>query len=219
MKFTFGKAALLALTLSAIILAYAQLTYAAGASDANIFVYPKPFKIADLVLRNPSGQRVSLSDYQGKVVLLHFWSIQCPACRMEEPDLHHLKKTFGPQGLEVLGVNLVDSPQAITGYAVANQMPFPVLFDGGQGFKLQVVNMAGKNTAFVVTPGREAVLEVPGFPTTYILDCRGSAVGYSFGAARWNDGAALTLIKSLISEVKTCRPRISMNVPGTWSLW
>jgi thiol-disulfide isomerase/thioredoxin len=220
MKFISGKAALLTVFLSMLIFTYAELTHASGnISDANIFVYPKPFKIADLVLRNPSGQRVSLSDYQGKVVLLHFWSIQCPACRMEEPDLHHLKKTFGHQGLEVLGVNLVDSPQAIAGYAVANQMPFPVLFDGGQGFKLQVVNMAGKNTAFVVNPVREAVLEVPGFPTTYILDCRGSAVGYSFGAARWNDGAALSLIRGLVSEVKTCRPRISMNVPGTSSSW
>jgi thiol-disulfide isomerase/thioredoxin len=213
MRSKFCKAALLTLTLVALIVPRAELAYASGTvSDTNIFVYPKPFKIADLVLRNTAGQRVSLSDYQGKVVLLHFWSIQCPACRMEEPMLHELKKTFGPEGLEVLGVNLVDSPQAISGYAVANQMPFPVLFDGGQGFRLQVVNMAGKNTAFVVNPVREAVLEVPGFPTTYILDCRGSAVGYSFGAARWSDRAAISLIRNLISEVKTCRPRISMNV-------
>jgi thiol-disulfide isomerase/thioredoxin len=220
MKFTFGKAALISLILSMLVLPYAELVYASDTiSDANISVYPKPFKIADLVLRNPSGQRVSLSDYQGKVVLLHFWSIQCPACRMEEPALHQLKRTFGPEGLEVLGVNLVDSPQAISGYAVANPMPFPVLFDGGQGFRLQVVNMAGKNTAFVVNPVREAVLEVPGFPTTYILDCRGSAVGYSFGAARWDARAALSLIKGLVSEVKTCRPRISMDLPRHSSLW
>lgn len=215
MKSLSGKTALYALIVSIFILANAEFISASGAaSDANIFVYPKPFKIADLVLRTPSGQQVSLSDYQGKVVLLHFWSIQCPACRMEEPALHQLKRTFGPAGLEVLGVNLVDSPQAISGYAVANPMPFPVLFDGGQGFKLQVVNMAGKNTAFVVNPVREAVLEVPGFPTTYIVDCRGSAVGYSFGAARWDAQSALSLIKSLIAELKACRPRISMNVPA-----
>lgn len=220
MKFTFGKPALLALILFMLVLPYAELIHASETiSDANISVYPKPFKIADLVLRNPSGQRVSLSDYQGKVVLLHFWSIQCPACRMEEPALHQLKRTFGPEGLEVLGVNLVDSPQAISGYAVANQMPFPVLFDGGQGFRLQVVNMAGKNTAFVVNPVREAVLEVPGFPTTYILDCRGSAVGYSFGAARWDARDALSLIKGLVSEVKMCRPRMSMDLPRHSSLW
>jgi len=220
MKSIFRKLSLLLIIVSIFIFPHAEFIYASGTiSDANIFVYPKPFKIADLVLRNPAGQRVSLSDYQGKVVLLHFWSIQCPACRMEEPALHQLKRTFGAEGLEVLGVNLVDSPQAIAGYAVANQMPFPVLFDGGQGFKLQVVNMAGKNTAFVVNPVREAVLEVPGFPTTYILDCRGSAVGYSFGAARWSDRAAVSLIRGLITEVKACRPRISMNLPGNSSLW
>ena len=52
--------------------------------------------------------RVSLQDFRGKVVLLHFWSVQCPACRIEEPLLEKLKQAFGPSGLEILGVNLVD---------------------------------------------------------------------------------------------------------------
>ena len=37
-------------------------------STANIFMYPKPFKIADLRLQSPSGQTVSLADFKGKVV-------------------------------------------------------------------------------------------------------------------------------------------------------
>ena len=77
-------------------------------SNANIFMYPKPLKIADLRLQSPSGQIVSLADFKGKVVLLHFWSIQCPACRVEEPLLQEVKRSFGPAGLEILWVNLVD---------------------------------------------------------------------------------------------------------------
>ncbi len=174
------------------------------AANANIFMYPKPFKIADLRLQSPSGQTVSLADFKGKVVLLHFWSIQCPACRMEEPLLYEVKRSFGPAGLEILGVNLVDSPQAIAAHAASNRMVFPVLFGGDRGVSLKIVNMSGKNTAFVVNPGMEAILEVPAFPTTYIVDCRGSAVGYSVGAARWNDKGALGLLQALIQERKTC---------------
>lgn len=181
---------------------------AAHATDltqaANIFLYPKRFQVADMELRTASGQAVSLKDYRGKVVLLHFWSINCPACKMEEPLLHQLKKNFGPLGLEILAVNLVDTPQEIMGHAATNGSPFPVLFDGGKGFGLKVVNMSGRNTAFLVNPMQEAILEVPGFPTTYIVDCRGSAVGYSVGVARWNNQAAVQLIQSLVADKKFC---------------
>jgi len=171
---------------------------------ANIFMYPKPYKIGDLVLKTSSGQTVSLQDFRGKVVILHFWSINCPACRMEEPLLEQLKRSYGPAGLEILGVNLVDSPQAIASHTAGNQLTFKILFDGGRGFSLKVVNMAGKSTAFLVNPMQEAILEVPGFPTSYIVDCRGSAVGYSVGPARWDSGYAVTLIQKLIAETKTC---------------
>lgn len=180
-------------------------------ATANIFLYPKPHKVGDLVLRTSTGQMLSLQDFRGKVVILHFWSINCPACRMEEPLLEQLKKNFGPAGLEILGVNLVDSPQAIASHVAAHRPSFPVLFDGGRGFSLKIVNMGGKNTAFLVNPSQEAILEVPGFPTTYIVDCRGSAVGYSVGPARWDSGFAVNLIQRLVSETKTCQ---AGNSPG-----
>ena len=56
----------------------------------------------------------------------------------------------------------------------------------------------------MVNAQQEAILEVPGFPTTYILDCRGNAVGYSVGAARWDNQAAVALIQGLIANRKTC---------------
>ncbi|MBI5252105.1 MAG: TlpA family protein disulfide reductase [Desulfomonile tiedjei] len=190
-----------------LVFTFANIPAAAGSDlskSANIFVLPKPFPVADLVLKSASGQTVSLKDFKGKVVLLHFWSINCPACKVEEPLLQQLKKAFGASGLEILGVNLVDSPQEIMGHAAAHATPFPVLFDGGKGFNLKVVDIGGRNTAFLVNPLQEAILEVPGFPTTYILDCRGSVIGYSVGAARWNNQDALKFIQSLLADSKSC---------------
>jgi thiol-disulfide isomerase/thioredoxin len=174
------------------------------ASSANIFMFPKPLSVSNLVLNNNLGRSVSLQDFRGKVVLLHFWSVQCPACRIEEPLLEKLKQVFGPAGLEILAVNLVDTPQAIFSHAASNRISFPILFDDRGGYKLRPVNIGGKTTAFVVNAQQEAILEVPGFPTTYILDCRGNAVGYSVGAARWDDRAAVSLIQGLIANRKTC---------------
>jgi thiol-disulfide isomerase/thioredoxin len=185
--------------------------------QSNIFMYPKPYQMGDLVLKDVQGRTVSLSEFKGKVVLLHFWMIQCPACKIEEPMLEKLKAAYGPSGLEILAINLVDPPVAVAGHAANRRMPFQVLCDGGQGFSLRMVSMAGRRTSFLVNPGQEAILEVPGFPTTYILDCRGSAVGYSVGPAQWEDTFATSLLKSLIAQRKTCNqpqripaPRVSL---------
>jgi thiol-disulfide isomerase/thioredoxin len=205
MRLNFQKIALMIISAAVILVACPTWNEASDlATGANIFMFPKPLRVSNMVLRNPLGKTVSLSDFRGKVVLLHFWSIQCPACRMEEPLLDKLRRTFGPAGLEIVGVNLIDQPQAIFNHCASNKVPFPVLFDGGAGFSLKPVKMGGKATAFVVNPRHEAILEVPGFPTTYILDCRGDAVGYSIGAAHWDHRSAVSLIQSLIANRKTC---------------
>lgn len=176
-------------------------------------MYSKPMAIGALTLKSQSGQTVSTGDYRGKVLLLRFTSIHCPACRQEEPLLEDLKQKFGPAGLEIVGVNLVDDPQAIAQHTLTNQLSFPMLFDAGGGFTLKPVEFGGRRTAFVLNPRKEAILEVPGFPTTYILDCSGLAVGYSVGAARWNDSSAIGLIQSLVGDRKACVARTSMAQP------
>ncbi|MGB6068821.1 MAG: TlpA disulfide reductase family protein [Desulfomonilaceae bacterium] len=207
------------LALALLLFFFAGTAFAADlAADANIFMYPKPFKIADLRLQNTSGQMVSLADFKGKVVLLHFWSIRCPACRMEEPLLRAVKKSFGPAGLEILWVNLVDPPRAIAEHAASDKMPVPVLHGTSGGASLKVVNIGSKTTAFVVNPAMEAILEVPAFPTTYIIDCRGSAVGYSVGSARWNDKGAVGLIRTLLAQSKTCFSKSFMTEQKRYSM-
>lgn len=205
MRFNFEKIVLMIISAAVVLIACPKWNEASDlATDANIFMFPKPLPVSDMVLRNHLGRTVSLSDFRGKVVLLHFWSIQCPACHVEEPQLEKVKKTFGPVGLEIIGVNLVDQPQAIFNHCASNKVPFPVLFDGSGSFSLRPLKVGGKATAFVVNPKQEAILEVPGFPTTYILDCRGDAVGFSVGAARWDHRSAVSLIQGLIANRKTC---------------
>jgi thiol-disulfide isomerase/thioredoxin len=198
MKYHTVRALLLTLSVILISSGAGNAPAADLASTANISLYPKPYKMSDIVLRDASGRTVNLRDYRGKVVLLHFWSINCPACRMEEPVLESLKRALGPAGLEILGVNLVDNPRDVIHHAVQFRLPFPVLYDGGRGFALKIVTMAGKQTAFLLNPAQEAILEVPGFPTTYIIDRGGKAVGYSVGPARWNNRAALAFIRNLL---------------------
>jgi thiol-disulfide isomerase/thioredoxin len=183
----------------------ARVTASEMSREANVYEYAKPFTIQNIRLQQPNGQVLSLADYRGRVVLLHFWSVNCPACRVEDPLLKWVKKTYGPAGLEILGVNLTDPPAALVNHPLTHSKPFPVLYDGGQGYNMVAVETGGRQTAFVVNPQKEAIVEVPGLPTTYIIDCRGEAVAYSVGPAQWNHKSVQKLLGSLISESKTCR--------------
>jgi len=69
-------------------------------------------RAADFSLRTLTGERVKLSDYRGKVVLLSFWATWCAPCKQELPVLQKLLDKHGKDGLAVLAVN-IDDPKTV----------------------------------------------------------------------------------------------------------
>jgi thiol-disulfide isomerase/thioredoxin len=69
-------------------------------------------KAPDFTLRTLTGERVKLSDYKGKVVLLNFWATWCAPCKQELPILQALLDKHGKDKLAVLAVN-IDDPKTI----------------------------------------------------------------------------------------------------------
>lgn len=84
---------------------------------------PPAFTLPDL-----SGSDVSLSDFEGKVVVLDLWATWCPPCRQEIPFLVSLYEEFKDQGLVVVGVGLDQggAPTLIP-YVDENGITYPIL--------------------------------------------------------------------------------------------
>jgi thiol-disulfide isomerase/thioredoxin len=60
-------------------------------------------------LANTEGDSVSLSSFQGKVVLLDFWASWCLPCRSSNRKLVKLYKKYQSKGFEIFGVSLDES--------------------------------------------------------------------------------------------------------------
>ena len=61
----------------------------------------------DFTTQSVSGERISLSDYAGKkVVVLNFWGIRCLPCLQEMPKLETIYSRYKDRGMEMLGVNV-----------------------------------------------------------------------------------------------------------------
>lgn len=79
------------------------------------------------------GQRVSLDDLSGKVVLLDFWATWCTPCREVLPHMREIAKRFQGQPLVILSVSLDSDEQTWRDFIEKNAMSWPQYRDGGFG--------------------------------------------------------------------------------------
>jgi peroxiredoxin/Tfp pilus assembly protein PilF len=87
------------------------------------------------------GQRVSLDDLRGKVVLLDFWATWCTPCREALPHVREIAKKFQGQPLVVLSVSVDTDEQKWKDFIVKNEMTWPQYRD--PGFTGPVARMFG----------------------------------------------------------------------------
>ncbi len=63
-------------------------------------------EVKEIILPNPEGDTLRLSDYKGKVVLIDFWAAWCGPCRRENPNVVNLYNQYKDKGFEVFSVSL-----------------------------------------------------------------------------------------------------------------
>ncbi len=54
------------------------------------------------------GQQITLSSYEGKVVVINLWGAWCPPCRVEAPQLQKVWEAYEDKGVQVLGIDFRD---------------------------------------------------------------------------------------------------------------
>ena len=84
---------------------------------------------AEFQLQDLSGQSHTLSQYQGKVVLLNFWATWCKPCTTEMPAMQQAFEQLKDDGLVVLAVNELEDLPKVKAHIQEHGHTFPVLMD------------------------------------------------------------------------------------------
>lgn len=185
-------------------------------ASSNFRVYSVPPPASDMILQDLRGKPVSLSGLRGKVVILNFWKIDCPPCSAEKPILERIYRKYSGKGLEIVAVNLTDPQSQLQAYVQRGGFSFTFAFDPANRFSLRKDTIRpGMQTTVVVNPNLEAIYEVPGVPTSYVIDRRGQVVGNSVGMANWEEPAMMDFLESLLQPpIRTASADQSAEING-----
>ena len=128
------------------------------------------------------GERVSLAELRGQVVLLNVWATWCDPCVREFPILTKLHDDLGPKGLTVIGLNAdVRSKLPAVRHMVAeHELPFPIWLDFGS--RAQVV------------------FKLRGYPTSFLIDRQGIVRWKREGEIIENDPELMPLLESALAQ-------------------
>jgi peroxiredoxin/outer membrane lipoprotein-sorting protein len=127
-----------------------------GFEGSETLNHPAP----DFELKTGAGERIRLSSYRGKVVLLNFWATWCGPCRRELPTVAKLYSEFKDSGLVVFGVNDEDKSK-VRKYLEQEGLALPVLDDSSQK--------------------AHRLYHVTAIPTVFLIDPKGNVVEYFRG--------------------------------------
>jgi len=82
-------------------------------------------------LTTMDGQRISLDELQGKVVLMDFWATWCGPCREALPHMKEIARKFQGQPLIVLSVSVDTDEARWRDFVAKNEMTWPQYCDHG----------------------------------------------------------------------------------------
>ncbi len=119
------------------------------------FVLEKDMKVTDFTIDTLDHGQVSLSDYEGKIVILNFWATWCKFCDAEMPDLQRILEEN--DDVVVFAIDVQESKSKVREY-----------IEGG-GYEFVV----GLDTKGILAQ----TFYISAYPTSYFINEEGILVG------------------------------------------
>ncbi len=149
---------------------------------SNFVVVEEDFKPTDVSWVDVDGQRFSLSDFEGKIVLFNYWASWCGPCQRELPGIDRTQAKLGGSDFEVIAMNIDE---------------------GGKEVALRNAARLGlTNLNIYIDPEHRTPRKIGlrAMPSTFLFDRQGKMLGMLEGGAEWDSVEAHELIKYFIDR-------------------
>lgn len=142
-----------------------------------------PLALGNVSIHSDEGEQLTLSQFEGKIVLLNLWASWCSPCVRELPALDRMQQRLGDEDFVVVAVSL-DS-------------------DHDLARKLFINRLAIEHLKLYLEPVEQIsrYFPVDVLPASFIIDRKGQAVGLLRSYVDWDDPQADILINRLIAGV------------------
>jgi thiol-disulfide isomerase/thioredoxin len=99
-----------------------------GPSDST----PQSQNASDFTLPTMTGANVTLSELEGTPVVLNFWSISCPYCRVQLPYLEDVAQQRRGE-IKVIAINMIDNAASLQKFFGNYEPAMIIALDEGGG--------------------------------------------------------------------------------------
>ena len=147
----------------------------AGALAVSSMVGASASVAPTFTLPSRAGDKVSLDQLKGQVVMLNFWASWCGPCRQEMPLLDQMHKRYSALGFTLIGVNVEANTQDAERWLGETPVSFPVLFDKDSKVSKLYDVSAMPSTVFIDRKGNVRYLHrgyKPGDESEYLNQIR-----------------------------------------------
>lgn len=119
----------------------------------------------DFTMATYSGEEFTLSEHQGKVVVINFWASWCAPCKEEAAELQQAWVDYQERGVQFVGVDYVDAEAPARAYLAEFAITYPNGADLGTKIS-DAYHIRGVPETFIVNRAGEVVFYVAN-PITY----------------------------------------------------
>lgn len=114
---------------------------------------PAPRVPAETEFTLLDGKKITLGDLRGRPVLISFWSITCPPCVEEIPDLSRLYHEWHAKGFDLIAVAMpYDPPLQVQDFVKQRGLSYPVALDVQGKTSKAFGGVSNVPTAFLIAP-------------------------------------------------------------------
>lgn len=139
-------------------------------------------RLDEITFIGEAQQRLKLTDFRGRYVLLNIWATWCAPCLAEMPALDRLQEKLGSADFQIIALSIDNKPiaQLRAYYERVKIKNLPLYID--------------------TTGAALRKLRSYGMPTTLLIDKNGREIGRITGAVAWDDPAVVAAIQRIFSS-------------------